>query len=137
MIADAIFSQVTSNGPVAALIGTRLYPEYDKQADKVYPLAVYKVENVTPLSTNTGSAGLESADVIIAAIAPKYADAATLARAIVNALDCQKGTWTGIVVQGCFLKDDGIADNVVTEPTTEEILYHVKEITFTVWYQTI
>ena len=133
-IAPAITTQLLNTSGVTAIVGTRIYPEYDRQADKVYPLAVYKVENVTTYMSNQGPTGFETADYVIAVIGETYADADAVASAIQTALDGSRGTWSGVTIQGVFLKDDGVSDDVVTEPQTEEILFYTKELTFSVSY---
>ena len=133
-IAPAITTQLLGTSGVTAIVGTRIYPEYDRQINKTYPLAVYKVENVTTYMANQGPTGFETADYVIAAIGETYADADAVASAIQTALDGQRGTWGNIVVQGVFLKQDGIADDVVTIPNTEEILLYTKELSFSVSY---
>lgn len=133
-LAGSIVGQLLATSGVTDVIATRLYPDYDKQANKVYPLAVYKIENVTPLIANDGPTGSESADFIIAAIGELYADANAVVVAMQTALQGARGVWSGLTIQGIFLKEDGISDDVITEPQTEEILYYVKELTFEVKY---
>jgi hypothetical protein len=130
-IARAFYDRLTG------VIGnTRVYPAYVREADKVYPLACYKIENVTPQMASDGPTGLVSADYVIAAIDTTYNGSVTLANAIQTALD--GATWTdntnGVVVQGCFLKDDGREEETVTQQDTEVILYFVTTLTFLVWH---
>lgn len=119
---------------ITDIVAARIFPQYVRESDNVYPLIVYKVENVDPQLSHDGPTGLESADLIIAAIGATQKDARILADAIQLALNGNRGTWDTLYCQGCFLKDDGISDDVVTEPTTEESLYYTKELSFTVWY---
>ena len=133
-LAISIVGQLLATTGVTNIIATNLYPDYDKQANKVYPLAVYKIENVTSLTVNSGVNGSQSADFIVAAIGATYSDASAVAIAMQTALDGVSGVWSGVTVQGIFLKEDGISDDVITEPQTEEILYYVKELTFEVKY---
>jgi hypothetical protein len=135
VISDAIFAQLTNDPAVGPLIGTRLYPQYDRQNSRTYPLCVYKFAKAPGGSTNQGPINLSSSVLIIAAIATTYIACETLANAIVACLDSARWTTGGTIVQGTFLKEgDGIDDDVVTDPTTEEILYHVKRISFDVRY---
>jgi hypothetical protein len=133
-IGPAILGKLLATAGVTTLVGNRIYPEYDFQRQKLYPLLVYKVENVTPLVANDGPSGAETADVVISCIGETYADADNVAFAVQTALDFESGTWAGMTVQGVFLKDDGISDDVVEEPQTEEILYYVKLLSFSVSY---
>jgi hypothetical protein len=131
---EQMYTKLSTTTAVSSLIGNRIYPEYDLSADKVYPLAVYKIENVTPQLASDGPTGLESADYIIAAISPTYGQAQQVARAIYNALEGYSVTTDDIQIQGCFLKDDGFTDNVMTEQESERILFYITEASFQVWY---
>jgi len=134
-IAQAITNKLATTTGVSSLIGTRLYPSYDREADHQYPLAVYKIQNTTAQMSTDGPTGLESADCVIAAIGKSYADADTAAQAIKAALNGARGTWNGVIVQGTFAKDGEAGnDDVVTEATSEEITLYTKTLTFEVWY---
>ena len=130
----ALYLKLTNDAGVSAILGTRVYPSYDRQIDRVYPLAVYKL-NVSPIPAFDGPSGVEQGTATIAAVATTDPGAKALADAIQAALDQQPGTWAGVVVQGMFLQPDGVRDDVVTEPSTEAILYYVKELTFDVTFE--
>ncbi len=134
MIAEALRWKILDNTTVAELVGDRLYPEYERQRNKVYPLLVYKVDNDGSLITNSGANGYASCIFEIAAVASAYATVDVLAAALVTALDGARGTWEGIKVQGVFLQDDGIDDDIVSDPATEEILFYVKNLRYDVKY---
>jgi hypothetical protein len=128
-IAAAIAAKLASVTGVTSLIGRRVYPSYDKQANRTYPLAVYDL-HITPVSAFDGPTTMTSAVLEIAAIAKTYGQAVTVGNAIYAALEYQAGTWGTVNVQGCFLQDDGIKDDKITDPTTEDILYYAKVFRF-------
>jgi hypothetical protein len=134
-IAPAIFNRLTTDSGVTNLIGTRVYPSYDRQSDRIYPLVTYKFD-ITPQAAFDGTAGIEYAVGKFAAVATTYAGATQVADALYNSLEARSGTWAGVVVQGCYLQENGISDDVVTDPTTEEILYYVKVLQFDIQYST-
>ena len=127
-IATAIVSRIQSETSLF------VYPEYVRENDNQYPLAVYQIK-VTPCPTFSGDAGLRYATLTVAAIDTSYAGSATAAHAIETAINGQHGTWAGIVIQGVFLQDDGISDDVVTEPVSEMILAYVKTMTFDIAFE--
>lgn len=133
-IQQTIMTRLTSDVTVAALIVDRIYPEYELEADKTYPAAVYKVENVTTQMASDGPTGLRSCDYVVAAISPSYDDASDLADAIQTALDGAVWSDGSINVQGSFLKDDGREEDVVTIPDSEQLTLYVVTLTFLVWY---
>ena len=128
-IATAIVSRLAAVPAVTGIIADRVYPDYVRQADKVYPLAVYSIK-INPVATFDGNPGIRYATLSLAAVDTTYEGASALAAAIETAIEGQSGTWDTIFVQGVFLQDNGISDDVVTEPTTEEILAYVKSMTF-------
>ena len=133
-LGPAIVYKLSSDAGVSAIVVDRIYPQYVRENDRLYPMIVYKIDNVDPQMTHDGPNGLESADLTLAAIGMSQVDARLLAEAIQTSINGSRGVWGDLTVQGCFLKDDGINDDVITEPTTEEILAYVKELSFTVWY---
>jgi len=125
---------VAATSALTAIIADRVYPAHVKIADKVYPLIAYKIDNFTTSSTYDASANkLRSCHITVACIDTTYAGADRLAEAVL-AIDGTDGTWGDTVIQGCFLNEDSISDDVVTEPETEAILYFIKELSFLVWY---
>lgn len=135
-IADAVFNLLSNDPGVRPIVAARIYPNYNRQDDRIYPLLVYKIENESNYLTNDNAVSGASADIIIAAVTARYSDTAALARLILAAMDGAHGTWAGVKVQGIFSKDDAGTDDVVTEPTTEKILYYVKELSFESRYET-
>jgi len=131
-LGSAVTQQLLSLDAVTAVIAHRLYPVYDPQVNKVYPQAVYKIESVSTLNCNDGPTGNQSCDYVISVIGETYADADNVAAVILTALDGSSGTWSGTKIQGVFLKPDGVSDDIVTEPQTEEILFYLKEMSFSV-----
>jgi hypothetical protein len=132
MISGAnIFGKLTSISGIAALVSNRIYPQYNRAADKQYPLIIYKVENQTTDAYYTGgTSGLEKADLVLACISITHAGADALATAVQLAIDDDTSAWGSTTMQDCSLKDDGITDDVVTNEETEEILFYVKELSF-------
>lgn len=132
-IATATVWKLTTDDTIHALIGDRVYPSYDRQTDRTYPLAVYNLD-ITPLTDFDGPTGVMTAVLEVAAIATTYAVAVALGKAIYAALEFGQGTWgeTGseVEVQGSFMQDDGEKDDKVTDPTTEEVLFYVKNFRF-------
>jgi len=133
-IAAAITQQLLATDPVTNLIEQRLYPQYNYQTMKVYPLAVYRVENVSPLICNDAPTGFETADYVVDCLGEKFADADAVADAIQTALDGARGTWSGMDIQGIFMKEDGRHSDTLSEPQTEQILYFIQTLTFNVAY---
>jgi hypothetical protein len=119
---------------VSALVSTRVYPEYVRAADVSYPYIVYKRENTSNGQSYTGATGLSACELVIAAVGKTQQQAEALSNAIAAAIDGDTSTWGACTVQGCWLSDDGINDEVVTEEETEQIIAYVKELRFDLRY---
>ena len=132
-IALAIVEKLTTDPDVEQAIGGRIYPEYVKEADRVYPLVVMELQ-IGIAEGFDGPSGLEYAVAQIAAVAKSYSQAVAVAGLIKTALDGKSGTWADVEVQGAFLQPDGLKDDVVTDPKTEEILYYVRVLSFDLAY---
>jgi hypothetical protein len=135
-LSQAFVSHIATVSPVTTLVSTRVYPQYQRLADKVFPALVYKIDQTTTFNTYDGAAAnqLVSSQIVIAAIGQTYSSAEATANAVQAALDGTSGTWNGVTIQGVFLQEDGITDDVVTEAETEEIIYHIREMNFQVWW---
>ena len=134
-IAAAMFNMITTDSGVIALMGTRLIPSYNRQGDRTYPLAVYKLD-IAPAPAFDGESGIEYGTLQIAAVATTYAQATALATAIRSAIDQKSGTFAGTEVQGVFMQENGIRDDTMTDESTEAILFHIKEMNFDLAYTT-
>lgn len=134
-ISAALTAYMNSTSSITNVIGSRCYPSYQLIADKTYPAAIYKVEDVSSIKSYGGEIQkTQSCQIVLDIIGATYAQADAACSAICNALDCFHGTWGTMPIQGCFLNDDGIIDDVATEAETEQIIFHIKQATFTVWY---
>jgi hypothetical protein len=133
-LAETLTAKLTNDTAVNRYIGSRVYPEYDLSADHTYPLAVYKIESVSPQIASDGPTGLESCDFVVAVISDTYAQADQISRAVYGSLEGYATVYGDTIIQGAFLKDGGITDDVITDQSTEAILKYVKEINFQVWY---
>lgn len=145
MISKAIFNRLSTDAGVAAIVSTkdangntiavRVYPEDAHAFEKTLPLAVYKIESATAIMAHDGPCGLNEGVVVIAAEAITYDGAATLGQAIDASLGNAKGTWAGIVVQGCFREDDGQSDDVFTLPVSEDLTIYVQQLTYRIFWE--
>lgn len=135
-IVPTFYTRLSTDSGVSALVASRLYPEYVRQSDTTYPLAVFKVENETSQLASDGPTGLYSADFVIAAVSPSYKTSAQVADAIQTSLDGAAFTDVGnnLRVQGCFAKEDGRTETVETQQDNEAMDLYIVEQTFLVWF---
>jgi hypothetical protein len=106
----------------------RIFPNYVRMGDKMYPQLVFDCENYQPDYTLDGSDGLPEIDVKILAIGQTYDEADELGRAVAIALDGTRGTWGTTNVKGCFLT--GVSEDHFVDTDLETILFYQKELQF-------
>ena len=78
---SAFYTLITGDGPTAALIGTRCYPETLPQ-NPTLPAVRYNLVTAGPIGTHDAAGGLVRATVQVDAVAATYAAARTLADTI-------------------------------------------------------
>lgn len=101
MIGAIIYQALASNAPVAALVGTRIYPEVaPDEAD--LPLVVYTVRTAEGLD---GSAPMVRCNVTANCYAATDAAAESVGAAVRAVLDGFDGNGTGIAVRSLSLSD--------------------------------
>jgi len=93
----AIYSILTSDSAVSAIVGTRVYPQIAAQG-AAFPFVVYLINDITPSDTKSGVSTLDEVRYEVLAIAETYAETADLNEKIRTALDRYTGTVSGIVV---------------------------------------
>src|ERR1035437_7973006 len=120
-----IVTKLNETDAIVDIVSDRIYPEYIREADKVYPLIVYKKENVVAEQSYDGPTSLQSADVIIACISSNHDEAEYLAEVVLSALDGDTSAWGTTWIQGCFLKEDGINERIFTQETNEDLTLYV------------
>ncbi len=133
MLGKAIYSQLTGDAAVLAIVGTRVYPQASTQ--NVYPLIAYEIEqeNEDAISTMRGKEFFVTLTMVCGGpdVTDAYSQARTLSAAVKTALDRQSGTWGGINVGGCFF--NGATEQEFTEGANSEALYVEVEHTYHVW----
>ncbi len=103
----AIYNILANNAPVAALVGTRIFPNVTK-VGTTFPFIIYDVESETPTDYKQGVSSLDTDIVTVSAYSTTYTEASDLALKIRTALDRVSGTYGGVEVQS--IKYDGYND---------------------------
>jgi hypothetical protein len=135
MDGSAIFSRLSTDTNISALVGNRIYPQYVREVDKVYPELIYKVEQDTADLCYDGPTGLQTCTLNVYVIGNPRQIVEPVANAVLTSLNGSLGQWgTHTYVQGCFIKDDGISDDIDTEQVDETIIAYIKELAFEVKY---
>ena len=99
-IGYAIYNILTNNSDVAALAGTRIYPNVAKQGS-TFPFIVYRTTTVSPNDTKDGVSTVDENSFDVLIFADSYSAAVDLAQKARIALDRKTGTYptSGVQVQ--------------------------------------
>ena len=131
-IAAATTALLLGTPALMGLVSSRVYPQWSRLVDAVYPAAIYKIEGVSSTQTYGGVDSLTSCTLSIACVG---LDAVAVGEIVQTALDGAAGTYAGTVIQGIFLNEDGVSDEVQNDSTSDAILYYVRQLEFLVWFQ--
>lgn len=123
----AIYSILTGDSAVIALVGSRVYPQIAAQG-AAFPFVVYLVNDLTPSDTKSGVSTLDEVRYEVLAIAETYAEAADLNEKIRTALDRYTGTVSGVVIDSIQFTELEVDfdDNSETYIVNSEYVIRVK-----------
>ena len=123
----AIYSILTSDSDVSAIIGTRVYPQIAAQG-AAFPFVVYVLQDTSPSDTKSGVSTLDEVRYDIVVASETYAEASDLTNKIRTALDRYTGTVAGVVIDSIQFIDLDADNDPGTETfvTSSEYIIRVK-----------
>ena len=123
----AIYSILTSDSDVSAIVGTRVYPQIAAQG-AAFPFVVYVLQDTSPSDTKSGVSTLDEVRYDIVVASETYAQASDLTNKIRTALDRYSGTVAGVVIDSIQFTDLDVNNDPGTETylTSSEYIIRVK-----------
>jgi len=123
----AIYSILTSDSDINAIVGSRVYPQIAAQGAS-FPFIVYLLDDLEPSDTKSGVSTLDEVRYEIVAAAETYAVLADLTEKIRTALDRYTGTVAGVVIDSIQFTDLDTAndDNNEVFVSSSEFIIRVK-----------
>jgi hypothetical protein len=123
----AIYSILTNDSDVSALIGTRVYPQVAAQG-AAFPFVVYVLQDNTPSDTKSGVSTLDEIRYDIVAVAETYSQLTDLTEKIRTALDRYTGTVEGVVVDSIQFTELDVDNDPATETfvSSSEYILRIK-----------
>jgi hypothetical protein len=110
-----IYSRLSTDGTITALVGNRIYPVLPNQ-DALLPLLVYTRLATEPTLHLQGKTKPDRVEVLVEAWTENFDTLADLLAKVKTNLHGFRGTVAGVQVQGCFLQDQNTEE--------EETGYH-------------
>ena len=123
----AIYSILTSDSDVNAIVGTRVYPQIAAQ-EAAFPFVVYVLQNVDPSDTKSGVSTLDEVRYDFIVASENYAEASDLTEKIRTALDRYSRSVAGVVIDSIQFIDLDVNNDPGTETylTSAEYIIRVK-----------
>ena len=124
----AIYSILTSDSDVNALVSGRVYPQIAAQG-AAFPFVVYLLTNVGPSDTKSGVSTLDEVRYDIVVAAETYAAAADLTEKVRTAIDRYSGTVAGVDIDSVQFQSLDADNDPATETfvTSSEYIIRVKQ----------
>ena len=123
----AIYSILTSDSDVSAIVGTRVYPQIAAQG-AAFPFVIYVLQDTSPSDTKSGVSTLDEVRYDIVVASETYAEVSDLTNKIRTALDRYTGTVAGVVIDSIQFIDLDADNDPGTETyvTSSEYIIRVK-----------
>jgi hypothetical protein len=132
MIEKALFTHVTSDTVIAALIGTRFFPNQIPQKESL-PAATYQQGKGDREHDMEGAVGMVNSEYTVICYGESYSAAKELAEAVRKRLDGYSGIVGGVTIDVIMLTDE--LDVPEFKPGTDILSRYGKRLTFTVWFK--
>lgn len=124
MIESAIYSLLSTNAGLTALVGAKIFPVITTEGTTA-PFVVYSVKT-KPSYTHDGR-GDDTTTLEVLAYAKKYIDACSIINAVRAAIELKSGTWAGTTINELTI--DEITDDIYID--TADTLF-IKTLTATI-----
>ena len=123
----AIYSILTNDSDVSAIIGTKVYPQIAAQG-ATFPFVVYVLQDNSPSDTKSGVSTLDEIRYDIVAAAETYTELSSLTERIRLALDRYTGTVEGVVIDSIQFIDLDVDNDPATETyvSSSEYILRIK-----------
>lgn len=123
----AIYSILTNDSDVSAIVGTRVYPQIAAQGAS-FPFVVYVLQALEPSDTKSGVSTLDEIRYDLVVASETYAQASDLTNKVRTALDRYTGTVEGVVIDSIQFVDLDVDNDPATETyvTSSEFIIRVK-----------
>lgn len=127
--ADFIYSLLSADADVIALVDGRIAPAGDEQdaSDQVFPYIAYKKQSGRDVSSHSGFSGVSYPLYSIECTSRNYSELDNLGEAVKRALRDYQGTAGGLTVQRCRFVADGDDYNANKKA-------YVRWINFVIWH---
>jgi hypothetical protein len=132
VINEELFTRLTADAGVSALVASRVYP-HKTRFTPTYPHIVYEVTSDDDEYSMAGEIGLPEANIVYRCIAETYREARALAAAVKTSLSGFSGTLGSHRVRAIFV--DGIRDDRIQKTDDPGSFYYVVNVVISAHYE--
>ena len=125
----AIYSILTEDAGVSAVVGNKVYPQIAAQG-AAFPFVVYVLQDNSPSDTKSGPSTLDEVRYDIVAAAETYTELSSLTERIRLALDRYTGDIGGVEIDSIQFIDLDVDNDPATETyvSSSEYILRVKRV---------
>ena len=102
---EAVYSRLTGNAGVSALVSTRVYPNKIPQ-EAALPAVAYQRISARRVKAHAAPTGLARVRVQVTCVSRSYSEVKALAAAVRTAMQGVMGSVGGVTLQGSWLETD-------------------------------
>jgi hypothetical protein len=129
----ALYTYLTGNAGVAALVEDRIYPSFTGSMAAALPRVCYEIDRTTVERHLSGLTDITMASVSFQCWAEDSTGADGLAQTVRQALDAYKGTQSGVDILTVFY--DSETDTIEVPDDGGSLPTYLRTITFRVWHR--
>jgi len=131
VIGKAVFTRLSGDTNVSALVGTRIFPNDSKSND--LPQIIYQLRGLEVGKIYGGFSGMDTIELHIFCLSTDYDSVMSLINAVQTSLDGQSGTWGDKEI---YLVDQTeLNDNSEIDAEADEITLYDCELVYSVKYK--
>jgi len=131
MIGKAVYSKLSGDTGVAALVGTRIFPNDSKSND--LPQVIYQLKQLEVGKIYGGFSGMDTIELHVFCLSTDYDSVMSLINAVQTSLDGQSGQWGDREIYLCDQTE--LNDNSEIDAEADEISLYDFELVYSVKYK--
>ena len=132
MINEDLFTRLTADAGVSALVASRVYP-HRTRFKPTYPHITYQVTSDENQYSFSGTLGFKEANISYQCVAETYREARLIADAVEASMGGFRGNLTAHYVHGLIV--EGVRDSKIQKTDDADSFYYAINVLITVHYE--
>lgn len=132
MINEDLFTRLTADSGVSALVASRIYP-HKTRFKPTYPHITYEVLSDENQYSFSGTLGFKEASIVYQCVAETYRESRLIADAVETSLAAFRGELTTHYVHGLLV--EGVRDSKIQTTDDADSFYYAVNVLISVHYE--